>query len=237
MSVAKSYEKYEYFGDIYERDGKEYIKIKYPCCSKISCAKCGGQGFYPKEVRWYYERFIIDHRHAFGFGPEGYIILLLGSHDILDYHFRQVAPRQARYNTIFQWFVPSTIDMPALPAGITTRRLAWTEISTDDKIHDYDIIRALISSFSGIHSSDFVGEVGGRIEGSFTVIKSRLKDARYGNTYIYTLCGEDGNTYSWTTAARKLIDGEIYYLKGTIKEHLKMEGINTTVLTRCKEVS
>ena len=236
MSVAKSYEKYDFIGETYERDNKEYVKIKYPCCHRTACQKCGGQGFYPKEVRWYPEPFIIDHRHAFGFREAGYITLLLGPQDILEYHFREVAPRQARYNTIFQWFIPSYLDMPYLPDGITTRRLEWSEISTNDKIYEYDTIRALVASFYGVNPSEFVGEVGEKIEGSFKVIKSRFKDTRYKDTRIYTLQDEDFNIYSWTTAAKKLTDGEIYYLKGTIKEHLKVEGINTTILTRCKEV-
>ena len=235
MSVAKSYEKYEYFGDIHERDGKEYIKIKYPCCSKNSCAKCGGQGFYPKEVRWYYERFIIDHRHAFGFGPEGYITLLLGSYDTLDYHFRQVAPRQARYNTIFQWFIPSSLPIPELPKGVTTRRLEWTEVSTDDKIHDYDDIRALVSSFYGVMPSEYVGNVGDRIEQDYVVVKDSVEKGYYGDAHTFILEDKNNNRYAWKTVARKLEVGEIYRLKGTIKEHLKLEGIKHTVLTRCRE--
>lgn len=235
MSVAKSYEKYSYLGDPYEHDKRQYIKIKYPCCKKAACTKCHGEGYYPKEVRWYDEPFIIDHRHAFGFRQPGYITLLLGPQDILEYHFREVAPRQARYNTIFQWFIPSYLPIPELPKGISTKVLKWEDISTNGVIHNYDDIRALVQSFYGISVSRYVGAVGDKIENDFEVIKAVLKDARYGNAYTYTLIDSNSNLYSWTTAARKLEVGEIYHLKGSIKDHLKIEGKETTILTRCRE--
>jgi hypothetical protein len=47
----------------------------------------------------------------------------------------------------------------------------------------------------------------------------------YGDSNIHIFEDEDGNRYMWKTAARKLEVGEIYRLKGTIKEHTKIEGI------------
>lgn len=235
MSVAKSYEKYEFIGETYERDNKEYIKIKYPCCRRAACQKCGGQGFYPKEVRWYFEPFIIDHRHAFGFREVGYITLLLGPQDMLEHHFRENAPRQARYNTIFQWFIPSFLTIPELPKGITTRRLEWKEISTNDKIHNYDDIRALVASFYGTSSSEYVGEIGDKLEQDYVVVKDVINKGYYGDAHTFILEDINGNKYAWKTSARKLEVGEIYHLKGTIKEHLKLEGIKHTALTRCRE--
>lgn len=235
MSVAKSYMKYDFIGETYERDDKEYVKIKYPCCHKTTCTKCGGQGYYPKEVRWYPDPIQIDHRYAFGFREAGYITLLLGPFETLDYHFREVAPRQARYNTIFQWFIPSYLSVPELPKGVTTRRLEWTEISTNDKIHDYDDIRALVSSFYGVLPSEYIGSVGDRIENDFLVIKDTIDKGYYSDSHTYILEDKNNSRYAWKTSARKLEVGEIYHLKGTIKEHLKLEGIKHTVLTRCRE--
>lgn len=65
MSVAKSYEKYPIVGDPYEHDKRQYVKIKYPCCRKSSCSKCGGEGFYLKEVRWYDDPIVFNARNGF----------------------------------------------------------------------------------------------------------------------------------------------------------------------------
>lgn len=235
MSVAKSYEKYSYLGDPYEHDKRQYIKIKYPCCKKVTCTKCHGEGYYPKEVRWYDEPFTIDHRHAFGFRQPGYITLLLGPQDILEHHFREVAPRQARYNTIFQWFIPSYLSIPELPKGVTTKVLKWEDISTNDIIHNYDDIRTLVSSFYGNSSSEYVGEVGDKLEQDYVVVKDTINKEYYKDAHTFILEDINGNRYAWKTSARKLDVGEIYHLKGTIKEHLKLEGIKYTILTRCRE--
>lgn len=235
MSVAKSYKKYPYLGDPYEHDKRQYIKIKYPCCKKTTCAKCHGEGYYPKEVRWYDEPFTIDHRHAFGFRQPGYITLLLGPQDILENHFREIAPRQARYNTIFQWFIPSYLSIPELPKEVSTKVLKWEDISTNGVIHNYDDIRTLVSSFYDNSSSEYVGEVGDKLEQDYVVVKDAINKEYYKDAHTFILEDINGNRYAWKTSARKLDVGEIYHLKGTIKEHLKLEGIKYTILTRCRE--
>ena len=70
MSVAKSYEKYEILRGPYEKDKRFYVEVEYKCCSKKTCQKCGGKGFYPKEVRWYNDKIVCDVKGAFGFRNE-----------------------------------------------------------------------------------------------------------------------------------------------------------------------
>ena len=60
MSVAKSYEKCEILRGPYEKNKRFYVEVAYKCCSKKTCQKCGGSGFYPKEVRWYNDTIIFD---------------------------------------------------------------------------------------------------------------------------------------------------------------------------------
>lgn len=242
MSVAKSYENYEIVDDPYEHDKRLYVRIKYPCCRKSSCKKCSGNGYYLKEVRWYDDgktllKTSFDGRKAFGFGEAGYITLLKGSQTTLDRFFKEEAPRQARYNLLFLWYIPSYLPIPNnLPNGVETIRLNWDEISVNDQIGDYEIIKEYVGSLicSNIES-DFVGNVGDRIEDRFLLLESSVEKSHYGETYIYIFEDINGNRYMWKTSARKLNEGEIYLLKGTIKEHSKIEGIKYTVLTRCRE--
>ena len=48
MSVATSYEKCEILRGPYEKNKRFYVEVAYKCCSKKTCPKCGGQGFYTK---------------------------------------------------------------------------------------------------------------------------------------------------------------------------------------------
>ena len=101
---------------------------------------------------------------------------------------------------------------------------------------DYDKIRRLVGEKLDKNlCSEFVGEVGDKIELELAVIEARQQSGYYGDNILYIFEDENSNRYIWKTSARKLLVGEIYCLKGTIKEHLMFEGIRHTVLTRCRE--
>jgi hypothetical protein len=240
MSVAKSYEKYPLHGDPYEQNKRMYIKIEYPCCRKASCSKCGGQGYYLKEVRWYEEPMVFNARQGFGFYEAGFITIFRGSTEEIDTYVRDNLIGRARYNTIFGWHLPSSYEVPTnLPPTIEPKKLMWEQVSTNNKINDYDDIRKLVLSITSLeasgYDSEYVGNVNDKIEKDLVVIKLTAAQGYYGDSNIHIFEDEDGNRYMWKTAARKLEVGEIYRLKGTIKEHTKIEGIKHTVLTRCKE--
>lgn len=147
MSVAKSYENMKFLGSPYEKENKFYVKVAYPCCSRPRCKKCGGQGFYPKEVRWYGPT-PFNARYAFGFRDEGYITLLINSHAVLDDWFRNAKPGEGRYNLLFQWYIPSYLSMPELPQNTRTVRLDWEQISKDGEILDYSVVREIVRRMS-----------------------------------------------------------------------------------------
>lgn len=233
MSVAKSYEKYDIVSEPYEHDKRQYVKIKYPCCRKSSCSKCGGEGYYLKEVRWYDEPIVFNARNGFGFCEAGYITLIKGDDTVLENYFTTIAPRQARYNLIFKWFIPSWLPLPELPMGAHFERLEWSTISSNDKIFDYDTVRDIING--NTNETFYVGSVGDKIVNDFVVIDIKVEKGYYGDSTTFVLEDEETNKYLWKTSARKLEIGEIYHLKGTIKEHSKIEGTKYTVLTRCRE--
>ena len=237
MSVAKSYEKYEIIGKPYEHDKRQYVKIKYPCCRKSFCSKCGGGGYYLKEVRWYDEPIIFDGHKGFGFFEAGYITLFKGNSSEIEEFCKEYLLRKARYNLLFSWYLPSSYTIPDnLPSSIIPIKLTWDEITFNNQLKDYDTIRNYVSGLiNKSFCSQYVGVINGKIEKDFVVIEDTLNSGYYDDTHTYILEDEDGNRYIWKTAARKLEVEEIYHLKGTIKEHVKMEEIKYTVLTRCRE--
>ena len=237
MSVAKSYEKYTIVGEPYEHDKRLYVLIEYPCCRKTSCSKCGGAGYYNKEVRWYGEMPApsFNGRQGFGFYEEGYIHLLKGDSEILEDYFYHEGRGKGGYNTLFFWYIPSNLPIPEdLPKGVEPIKLKWEEI--ENLMDDYDKIRRLVGEKLDKNlCSEFIGEVGDKIEAELVVIEARQQSGYYGDNILHIFEDENSNRYIWKTSARKLLVGEIYCLKGTIKEHLMFEGIRHTVLTRCRE--
>lgn len=148
MSVAKSYEKCEILRGPYEKNKRFYVEVAYKCCSKKTCPKCGGQGFYPKEVRWYNDSITIDAKGAFGFRNKAErIFLCCGDATLLSHYFLEVAPRTAHFNLLFDWFVYE--EPKELPEEITLLPLAWSEISSNDTILPYDTVRKIVVKKKG----------------------------------------------------------------------------------------
>ena len=149
MSVAKSYEKCEILRGPYEKNKRFYVEVAYKCCSKKTCQKCGGTGFYPKEVRWYNDKIVCDVKGAFGFRNKNErIFLCCGNEEFLSKYFLEVAPRTARYNLLFDWFVDK--DIPSLSKEIILLPLSWSEISNNDTILPYDKVREIVLKKKGV---------------------------------------------------------------------------------------
>lgn len=148
MPVAKSYEKCEILRGPYEKNKRFYVEVAYKCCSKKTCQKCGGKGFYPKEVRWYNDKIVCDVKGAFGFRNKNeQIFLCCGNEEFLSKYFLEIAPRTARYNLLFDWFVDK--DTQSLPKEITLLPLSWSEISNNDTILPYDKVREIVLKKKG----------------------------------------------------------------------------------------
>ena len=136
--------------------------------------------------------------------------------------------------------MPSNYELPNnIPPSIEPVRLAWEQVSSNDKFFDYDVVRGIVAAIlkpeTALIKSEYVGEIGDKIAYDFTVISASTSEGYYGDSVTHILEDEFGNRYMWKTSARKLTVGEIYSLKGTIKEHTVIEGIKHTILTRCRE--
>lgn len=85
-------------------------------------------------------------------------------------------------------------------------------------------------------NSDFVGEVGEKLEEIPAVVESiRSFEGMYGPSRVITFIDEEENLYTWfTSSAIKFEKDDPVFLTGTIKEHKEYNGVKSTVLTRCK---
>jgi hypothetical protein len=85
-------------------------------------------------------------------------------------------------------------------------------------------------------SSDYLGEVGDKIEVKGTISAIRYIAGNYGTTVLYTILSEDGNLVKWFSSREALgeQEGVQVHIKGTVKAHDEYRGEKSTVLTRCK---
>ena len=141
----------------------------------------------------------------------------------------------ARYNVVWGWYWPSEIE--EIPSEITTEKLRWEAISLDENTLRpvKDITSAISSLIFPTTPSEFVGSVGERIEKTVTVVKNIKsgRDGTFGSATFHVFRDDQENTYTWTTAAKDLPQGNKYTLRGTVKDHTVFQNDKQTVLTRC----
>lgn len=244
MAVAKSYKELTQHGEPYEKNGKMYIVVE---------CKNGHR----KEVRWYtdaeYAKMYPDDAPKFPskeFGScggrktrptkevlgfkEGYIWVFKGDTYPLVEWFRE---NGANFRTFWGWNFTSEQELPNLPAGIEAKKLMWESVAFVDE----DVLRpqsaideAMAELIYDESPSTYVGAVGDRLDLTLTVKKAiELADGYYGPSTMHIFTDEKGNEYVWTTGARKLTEGETYFIKGTVKDHKMYKKTKQTVLTRC----
>ena len=232
-----------------------------------TCFRCSGSGKEIKEVRWYTEsqRAALDRaaekrtivhaakveerrvkfaaRNAFGFGEEGFITLYKGDADSF---FRDRRDENghclARYNTIFQWFSPATLPIPAdLPETITPIRLNWDDICdpTDEEglnmRPEGEVMKKVNALICEPSRSVYQGEKNEWLERKVIIKKNFSLDSDYGSSsHLHVMEDADGNVYVWTTASKNLAEGATFTIKMKVKEHKEYNGVQQTVVYYCK---
>jgi hypothetical protein len=83
--------------------------------------------------------------------------------------------------------------------------------------------------------SNYVGEVGDRLEVKVECVFMTEIDSYYGPSELYIFVDSDGNKYKTFYSGSKwgCDQGDIVTLKGTVKKHETYNGSKDTVLTRC----
>lgn len=223
MSVAPSFANLERLSEPFEENGKEYILVK---------TKNGTT----RKVRWYEEpmKKIRPVKEVLGF-TKGYITIFKGdTYSLLDWFQESTA----RYHNFWGWYFISDEELPEIPAGVTPIQLKWEDVAfaDEDQLRPESQIKEHIDSLMYDPSpSKWQGNIGDRITRYLTVTKvAELPDGYYGPSTFFLFADEEGNEYTWTTAARKLELGESYEVTGTIKALQKYKGREQTVLTHCR---
>jgi hypothetical protein len=91
------------------------------------------------------------------------------------------------------------------------------------------------------NTSTYVGEVGGKVQLTVTVLHviDRANDYGYrgGTTHIHKMADAAGNALTWFSSSDRLEEGQTYVLKGTVKAQEEYKGEKQTVLTRCTVIA
>lgn len=234
MPVAKSFANLVQLTAPYTIDGKQYVKVQ------------NARGFI-RQVRWYtdyeYAKMYgeevpkakeLSKKDALGFA-DGYIVIFKGdTYPLKDW----LKEQGAKYKPLWGWYFPSDVKLPErFPEGIDPMRLFWDDIcnplSTDLAAKEY-VEAAVATLVYDPCPSEFVGEVGERIDIAIRVERKSNFDGRYGTTNVYKMVDESGNIYSWFTTTSPMEAGKNYIIRGTVKEHTRYKNEKQTVLTRCK---
>ena len=110
--------------------------------------------------------------------------------------------------------------------------------------------RLLDSKNGNTKVSNYVGNVGDKINVKATYLNSYNYDTQFGSSYIHLFVDDNGNIFKWSTNSKLefilkdsnsklsqsycLDKGAIIQLTGKIKDHSEYRGQKQTVLTRCK---
>lgn len=238
MPVAKSFQSFEMLTEPYIVSGKQYVKVRNP--------KTGTE----RQVRWYsaseFEKLYPEmvqaqdtfhniQKEALGF-TKGYITIFKGdTHAHIDW-FRASIARYARW---WGWYIISTEKIPNdLPDGLEPIQLPWDIVGNDDgKLKPESVIQKAVDALIYDEgTSEFVGEIGERIELTLTVTRAIEIENNYGHHMMHIMKDDCGNVYVWTTAAKSWPEGAVKNVRGTIKDHRTYKNTKQTVLTRCMEV-
>ena len=236
MAVAKTYEKYEMRGEPFCENKRMYIYVVTP----------KGE----KKVRWYtdaqYAKMYdeapksgglmdFDARHAFGFGPKGYITIYKGD-NVENWAKKDLT--NLRYNLTFSYYTPSRLELPQLEDGITPIRLSWDEVMDyDTRMKPHDVVRKIVAEKVGsVNKSTYQGQINEWLTKEIIVITKKNNDTSFGTKHTYLLKDNDGNLYSWETGAKDYEISQKVTLKMKVKTHSKLDGNPITVVWYCKEI-
>lgn len=125
--VSPSYVELKTVGDVYEKNGKCYIKVILKS-GKI------------KEVRAYEAKnekqqidltkcthIFYDERKEYGFHPKSFIYVVKGDPDVL----RNIAKSSA----YFDWSFDCNIDLSDLPMGLKIKKVKWLDVCDETLMH------------------------------------------------------------------------------------------------------
>lgn len=228
--VAKSYQNYPVMCDPYKIGTRMYVKVRKDNGDVIQC-----RWYSEDEYKKYYGEAALEEakqsqKDAFGF-TDGYITIIKGD----SYPFKDFLKASgAKYSKLWGWYFVSGADIPQLASTLEAIRLDWDLVGQEDGLlKSESIVKAEVAKLiTDPSNSQFVGEIGQRIEVDVEVKRAIPLNNYYGNV-IYTFEDDDENVFVWRTTPRPFEVGSYIRLRGTVKQHNIYNEIPQTILTRC----
>jgi len=112
--------------------------------------------------------------------------------------------------------------------------LAYSPVAYQKVQESIQVERDRIEAKANQKHSQWQGEVGQKISVEVTLLRSITYDSQWGLGFFHLFIDNDGNIYKWSTGTSlmdKKVDG---VLTGTIKGHDEYDGVEQTLITRCK---
>lgn len=199
-----------------------------------------------------------DFLREHGIGADGKIYAVLGN----TYEIREeLKAAGLHFVPPFGWVSDHPLDRPTLAFDASEIYEKDADgIYVANQLLGADEIRQRMSdalSAACPSESEYVGEVGQRIETAITISRIATYEAtnyfrptwsgyRDETRYVYTMTDADGNALVWKTSGhislpvgdryRPAEEGDKLTIKGTIKEHSTYKGVKQTVLQRVKVI-
>lgn len=236
MAVARSYRDCEILCAPFIQNGRKYVNIKTPAGTERRVRYYSDAEYF----KMYGEEFAptapISEKDKLGF-VNGYITIFKGN----TYPYKDwLKEHGARFTKLFNWSFASNVEWPEaeLPTDLEPLQIPWEAVSTNDHLLPETEVRSYIESLMYEPSnSEYVGEIGDRIEETLTVTKAVTLESYYGTSIMHIMENAVGNVFVWITKAKSYPEGKVVTLRGTIKDHKEYKGTKQTILTRCKEMS
>lgn len=232
--VAKSYQNLEQVSEIYAINGKNYVKVRMNNGSIKQV-----RAYSESEYRRYNPEIKIiqparSMRDVYGFGTEGYIWIFKGNTYASKDWFKS---QGAKYNKNWGWAFPSDKPLPEpMPVDIEPVKLLWDKVSDENGsfIPEKEIKEYVDSLIYEESVSDFIGDIGDKIEVDLICDKAYVVNGYYGTSVLHSFHDVCDNIYIWSTTSKMLEEGHLYHIKGTVKDHKTYKNQRQTVLRNCR---
>jgi hypothetical protein len=226
------------------------------------CLKCNGAGWLRKEVRLYTEKekAALDRAKAkknekkeaeaqtraiekkaewlekYGFNADGetYVYKEPNSYDVR----AELKSAGFLFNPTLHWhspIIPADYEDKVFKISVddVVEFAAWGEGLFKSGAKDY--IYGLLEQEKAPSTSEYVGEVGKKIEFTGTLVRKTGFQSQFGYQNVYTFNDENGNVLTWISAVVVGASlGASVKVRATIKEHKEYKGEKQTVITRAK---
>lgn len=244
MPVARSYQSLEQIGEPYISNGKQYINLRF---------KNGNI----KPVRYYtdaeYKKLygesaspIVDTYHksqkeVLGFTKD--FIWIFDSETGMNEEDSWFQRSKAKYTKWWGWYFISDEPLPNnLPFGYNPVKLPWEVVGIPNGSLKSDVnVEKAISEFFKPDSAsiNYPHTIGERIEIEVKLEKIATLENNYGYSTMFRMIGTNDNLpYIWITSAKREWQiGDIFNIKGTIKDLKNYKGEFQIIFNRVNEVN